>query len=683
MPRIKVIPVIGFILSIITSSVGNAQWTQTEGPIDSLHVFSILAGDTLSLACTNEGLFYTTKLPGRWQRLTNEDTRACTFMGNKIVGADQKWGNIIIDLSKPNIIVDTLYNMTREIKTICADTGCFYCCNGSDSFFKYCRSTKDFASYLLAIPDSQRPYCNINKLKLTDSTLFCATTLGIFKYNLDKMEMLSASNGLPEGNVQLLEVINDSLFAGIENRLYISTNHGDAWRHLYSFSSLVSSVAVSKGRLYAGTLGEGVYRSKNGGATWESFNSGLTSRQISSLTKWNNLLLCGTTKDGLFYTSDNVWIKGNKGMICTGTSAMFASRNSVIAYENGNIYRLLDSTNWENIPLGIGELDNFFYSNDTIFFTPSFYNTLKEDIYYSVDRGENWKGIQTNQFLKIEPYRIFYKFNRLYITGHGITYYSDDFGESWTKIEIPNNTYALFDCRATQEITFCDRELQCFLLRADENSTWVSHAEGLSHHHYLNFLTYTSDAFYANIYLSVYVKSDTCPFWTRVSNTPSWNRGIRSSAHYGKNLFISYYNGVSYTDDYGMTWKNLNEGLQDITLIGPLIINNNTLYAGTYGNGIWKYDLNTLHLSESAICPCTRKKLLFYPNPVTDYLYIQTDDSLDVDIKISDMSGKLVFKRRKDLQGPVDVSQLANGIYIITIHTDDDNFFIGKLCKIN
>jgi hypothetical protein len=683
MHRLKFIWTIGLLFYLFNSSAIYAQWTQTNGPIDSLTVFSILPCDSVVFASTNEGLFYTTKLPGQWKRLTYEDTRACTTIGNQIFAADEKWGIIIADLSKPNFIVDTIYDMGRDLKTICSANSYFYICVGTDAIFRYRDSPKDYESYTLTIPDSVRPYCRIHRLTIIDSTLFCLTSIGIFKYNINKMEMLSANNGLPEGNVQMLEVIHDSLFTGINNQLYISTDNGDSWRFFSSFSSKVTSIDELNGMICVSTLEDGLYMSKNGGQTWNPFNSGLTTPQIKSLKKWKNLLLCGTSKDGLFYTSDSVWNNGNKGMICTGISTLFPSKNSIIAYENGTIYLLSDSVNWEKITQGIWKIDNMCVSNDTIIYTPSFGSPLKGSICYSFDRGKNWDTIQSNPFPKIEPYRIFYKFNKLYITDNGIIYYTDDWGGSWNEIKIPDNTYDLLNCNVTQDLTFCDKQLQYFLLSKDDNPTWVSHADGLYQRYFVKFLIYTSDAFYANVYLYVYVKSDSCPFWTRVSNIPSWNVGIRSFAYYGKNLFISYYKGVSYTDDYGRTWKNLNTGLQDSTSIGALIINNNTLYAGTGGSGIWKYDLGTIHFSESATCPCNREKILFYPNPVSNYLYIQTDYSPIVEIKISDMRGNLILNRKIDSTKPVNLSELPNGIYLITIQTDDDYSFTGKLLKIN
>lgn len=65
-------------------------------------------------------------------------------------------------------------------------------------------------------------------------------------------------------------------------------------------------------------------------------------------------------------------------------------------------------------------------------------------------------------------------------------------------------------------------------------------------------------------------------------------------------------------------------------------------------------------------------KLLIYPNPVTDILYIQSP-SLVQSVQVLDISGKLLLEQKPLTTGniPVSVSNLSKGVYLIKIETEE------------
>lgn len=75
---------------------------------------------------------------------------------------------------------------------------------------------------------------------------------------------------------------------------------------LANFEKYVLSLAVSSnGTIYAGTFGDGVYRSDNNGLTWEAVNTGISTVEGSRMTlalSPQGYLFCGT-KDGRVYRS--------------------------------------------------------------------------------------------------------------------------------------------------------------------------------------------------------------------------------------------------------------------------------------------------------------------------------------------------------------------------------------------
>lgn len=55
----------------------------------------------------------------------------------------------------------------------------------------------------------------------------------------------------------------------------------------------------------------------------------------------------------------------------------------------------------------------------------------------------------------------------------------------------------------------------------------------------------------------------------------------------------------------------------------------------------------------------------FYPNPVSETLFISTQQSSQ--LYIYDISGRIVFSEMLHVDGPIDVSAFENGVYLLTI----------------
>jgi photosystem II stability/assembly factor-like uncharacterized protein len=60
----------------------------------------------------------------------------------------------------------------------------------------------------------------------------------------------------------------------------------------------------SDGTIYAGTYGEGVFRSTNQGASWEAMNNGLTDLQIQDIAiRSDGRIFIATFNEGVFYST--------------------------------------------------------------------------------------------------------------------------------------------------------------------------------------------------------------------------------------------------------------------------------------------------------------------------------------------------------------------------------------------
>jgi len=77
----------------------------------------------------------------------------------------------------------------------------------------------------------------------------------------------------------------DTLAAGADTTVHLSTDGGVTWRHTtkpVAGVGAITAVRVRNGRLFAGTFGQGVFVSDDLGATWQGFNQGLVGGVLDS-----------------------------------------------------------------------------------------------------------------------------------------------------------------------------------------------------------------------------------------------------------------------------------------------------------------------------------------------------------------------------------------------------------------
>ena len=117
---------------------------------------------------------------------------------------------------------------------------------------------------------------------------------------------------LPVTNVFSLFSNGDTLAAGVDTAVYLSTNGGASWRASTKPTPTVTSIPglwVRNGRIYAGTFGQGIFVSDDRGATWQAFNQGLvgglfdTQLFIQDLVTRGDSLYAATSGAGVYVRS--------------------------------------------------------------------------------------------------------------------------------------------------------------------------------------------------------------------------------------------------------------------------------------------------------------------------------------------------------------------------------------------
>jgi photosystem II stability/assembly factor-like uncharacterized protein len=213
---------------------------------------------------------------------------------------------------------------------------------------------------------------------------------------------------LPSSDIFTLFHKDNVLYAGGTNVIYVSRDKGQTWDSttalpgLSQGRSIIDNIIVYKNELYAAARPRGIFKSLDGGTTWQNINAGIDSLVIvSDLCEYRGDLYAAT--DGSFgnpfYKLNPVgranWLSFNNGLtgISSNITSIMGNSNALIAGTVANaLYDYLpgNSVTWEERLL-LGQVSpnekayDIIAAHDTFFLAGG---TGK--FYMSTDNGLNW-----------------------------------------------------------------------------------------------------------------------------------------------------------------------------------------------------------------------------------------------------------------------------------------------------
>ena len=203
---------------------------------------------------------------------------------------------------------------------------------------------------------------------------------------------------LPASNIYTLFRADSILYVGGKDIVYISKDKGLSWDSTARIPGVnsVDVITVYKNELYAACYSFGVYKSRNGGASWEDVNAGLFP-YVSGFSEWRGNLYAATLGGGLFKL-DSVgrrnWSSFNNGLssLSANINAVGGNNNVLVAGTLANrLYDRQAATDgaWDELFItgnnspGDGVTD-IVAAHDTLFMAT--YNLF----YFSTDDGLTW-----------------------------------------------------------------------------------------------------------------------------------------------------------------------------------------------------------------------------------------------------------------------------------------------------
>jgi hypothetical protein len=231
-----------------------------------------------------------------------------------------------------------------------------------------------------------------------------------------------------------------SLFAITDSTVFRSTDSGISWHpaEQQPASVRLHTLYGASGALYVGTRGHGIFQSRDGGASWEEMNTGLTghARDITECTVRGDSLFAGTDGSGIYVLNLNnpvQWVPFNSGLTQVGVSSITTSGTTLIAAVGSFVFvRPAGATSWS-----VATLDSviipmpfkLYWMDEYIFAGTS------NGVYRGNADGTGWQKTDIVQFPGRNIVAITSLGNRLFAglqyRGEHFIFSTDDYGATW------------------------------------------------------------------------------------------------------------------------------------------------------------------------------------------------------------------------------------------------------------
>jgi hypothetical protein len=146
----------------------------------------------------------------------------------------------------------------------------------------------------------------------------------------------------------------------------------------------------------------------------------------------------------------------------------------------------------------------------------------------------------------------------------------------------------------------------------------------------------------------------------------AWQNNTKDGLYVGLNY------GIYYIDNTFTEWQPFSNNLPNV-IVNELEINevNNKIYAGTYGRGLWASSTFDPTLSNKEF---ELDAISIFPNPASSEINLKWNKSNDVNIKVFNSLGKLLYSEfNQNLSNgfKIDTNNYSTGLYFVRVNNSN------------
>ncbi|MEO6695068.1 MAG: hypothetical protein ABIY50_08535 [Ignavibacteria bacterium] len=424
---------------------------------------------------------------------------------------------------------------------------------------------------------------NVHEFAVNGNTIFTSIIgdfgdreYGMFKSTDFGSSWTAANNGIVPyvvgGNAGEIFAHEGNVYLGTTypsgERMFKSTNNGDLWFPITNElgNQEPRSFTVTQNYIFTG-VGQyrSVFRTSNGGASWQAANNGLTESWSRSLMYFNGVLYGGEF-EGLFYTTDmgDRWTEVRNGL-------PFALPITDVENDGINIYVTTD----------------------------------QYGVYRSTNNGASWTEINsgiTGIYTKsVEALTA--KENSIYIGTWNGVFKSTNKGDNWTRASsgLPPEgvNFVRINCITSfNGNLFAGTTLQKIFKSTNNGASWFFSGAGIgTYGSTIRDIAVKGSTLFITTDGGIYKSTNEGLSWTLLtaegltSEIISIGNNILAS-NYGATVLTGY-NLILSTND-GASWTTFNTGLRAQSRVMSMLVVGNTLFGGTDTRSVWKRDVSSL-----------------------------------------------------------------------------------------